>query len=215
MEKTRELRDVASVHGKRLDAMSLREAMVFSGCSAERLIGLYSEFESSEGKGDSSLLRNALDADWAAAMSGNAGAAALDSFPEPLIEAAPNADDFGTLESSLAELACSSVYSAVLVALGEREFALWSVHHGLDVARMCASLEQTGYLDLGSGPEAKKFEKWLATDDRVLREIALQAADLDEIERSNSTAEDLRERAQRKRWELRALVHSSSADLAE
>lgn len=189
--------------GRRVARLEHPRAAAYFACCGERLLPLYRAFVRREQWGDPAVLRGALDAVWDAlerAVQGEwAGLAAAVELQTP------HADDFDSLETTFAQDACFSAGMAVQALSGSAEPG-W-VEYTLEVLRVAVCVEQTGHMDLGSGPEYEVFQRELVLDDRVQKELAFQEADLAMLESADPPDyRAMRERAAANTWTVALLL---------
>lgn len=151
--------------------LSTHQLAVFFASCAERLLPLYEAFVELEGWGDALKVRRALDASWTAVEGG------VTNDPGLAVEAAeveavtPHADDFESVETILAQDACAAVGAALRSALGEAVDP-WEVCCVFEALRVGITYAATGYLDLGGGETADKFEEQLGRHPRIVSAFA-------------------------------------------
>lgn len=189
----------------RLERLSDRSLAAFFACCAERLFPLYDSFSKNAGWKKSTEVRALLDRVWQAIVTPAIpewGDAMMGRIAEDYI---PHIDDFDTLEATFAQdtMIC---LDAAIRALSERSQCdpRW-VEYAFEGLKMAICNKLTGYLDVGSAFEEKKFQDKLIHHEWVVKEFSSQNEDLSEIEGqvylSEENVSKLKNRAIANAWE--------------
>ncbi len=166
-----------------------RAVALHSAACAERIYDFYTAYAAREGKGEPQSVRAALDSVWDFLGQGSASGQ-LAAWLPLLQEAVPFADDCNSVECLLAPYPCMCVDAAVRYCLDDT-----SVRPGLEYAleglRALQCHHQTGYIDLGTGPEADALEATLLESPIIRSELEREEQDLRDIQRADQITAEL------------------------
>ena len=195
-----------------LSTMAPTSVGLFSCSAAERLLPLYQAFASENGWGDYAKLRSILDALW------DYNGGKCNSNPpfglwlEEILKATPHADDFDSLLITSAQDTCICLDLAVRwTGSIEKDRSYAMTEYSLEGWRQLICYRETGYIDLGSGPEAAAFELQLLEHPFISAELARQHEDIatlqsqEEISQFVATLKDRarQHRADAKEWKTK------------
>lgn len=179
-------------------------AAVCAAC-AERFLLLYDSFAALESWGDPEAVETHLEAVWRALH----GEASLDLevVTEELVALAPHGDDFASIETTFAQDVCSLVILAACAKAGQTDS--WGLAPALEILRVAMCVEETGFLNLGSGPGEVSFDKRFVQSELLVSELRHIEEDLGTLIYSGaqpSTYETIRRRAQSRRYSTGLLL---------
>jgi hypothetical protein len=100
---------------------------------------------------------------------------------EPIERATPATPQYRTLESLLAQNVCIAVDAAIRTCLGQGDMASLASQFCFEALAAAVSHKETGFIDLGSGPQQREFESRLPTHPTVRAEIERQRSDFAEL----------------------------------
>ena len=184
---------------RELESYGHKAIALHATCCAERLIDIYDEYARKEKAGSPEKVRAALDSAWGYLVSDLSNPAELSQWIAILEFATPHADDCRSVECLLSQYVCICVDTAIRYCIGDESVGPVSIEYTFEALRALQCYLQTGHIDLGSGPEADRFEEDLVNSPIVQKELELQLNDLSDIKHSNCVdgqlAEELRKRA--------------------
>ena len=162
---------------QRVARLSRPKLAAFFGSIGGAMLPIYVRFSESHDWGDVAVLRAALDAafEYATGESGVRGNG--ESILESIAQITPNEKEFEVPESTFAMDAAICVDAAVRASDSEHNIEPAWVEYALDPAITTLCEEQTGYLDLGSSPQADAWRRE-ALKNRRLRDAFEAVAEI-------------------------------------
>lgn len=174
----------------RLRLLSAKSVAVFSACVSERLSDFHHAFALKHGLKDKSVVRNALDAVWQFLTSDRDGQT-LRSHLAEVERSTPSSEDYDSVESVLAQNLCIAVDSTIRWCLAEQNIDPVAGEFGIEALRSAVSHVETGFIDVGSGPESHDFLAKLVSHPVISNEIELERSDLPALESNPSQEAEL------------------------
>lgn len=160
-------------------ALAPQAVAVFFSCCAERLAPFYEHFTQLCKWGDAARFRSILDSVWQTFGQHPPSEAVGQEWLAQLDRFVPHADDFPNFEVTLAQDACICLDLAIRWATGvEYDRTTAAVEYAFEARRVIVCVRETGYLDLGSGPEGDEFFDHVVDDPLVAAEFEHQRADI-------------------------------------
>jgi hypothetical protein len=197
-----------------LEKFSTRQNCLFSAACCERFVQFYQVFQERENWGDYAKIRNSLDLGWSSIENFDQikKDELLKALPD-LVETMPPEEEFNNDKSLLAVTVCGTIMSLLSHCLGEikrpNEVPVGIFDTFLTVIGINHP-DNWGKYFVGYPPELRELEIRLLKDSRVMKEMAYQKEDLDDIisrgEVDHNLITLIRERAKTNQWDAHKFI---------
>ena len=195
---------------ERINRLAHRSIATHAAACGERLIEMYLAYARKDNGGRSDVVRNALDAAWGHLDRHVNDVWKLSAAIEALEVAIPHGDDCESVECVLALYPCICIDTALRYCLDDSSVGPVAVEYAIEGLRKLWSHLETGYIDLGSGPQADAFEATLIDAPVVRDELKRQEEDLRVLESTPaltaSVVKEIRRRAVANRLDVAELL---------
>ena len=180
-----------------------------SAACGERLINIYFAFVRKENRGSKEIVRKALDTAWLCLEGTITDRDSLIAYISYLEAATPHADDCKSVECLLAPYVCVCIDTSIRYCMDDDSVGPVAIEYSFLALRSLECYRKTGFVDLGSGLEAERFEERLIGFETIRNELAMQQKDLSDIQDASAISKDLVNRIKRRAKANRLVISES------